>query len=352
MKKLKILLIQLLFIFLLIGCDETSNDNTSEDINNVSLSKQQSKLAQNIDKSISETEATYKKISDFRDALFDDGIYQGKTIICSVDRIMKLKNSRNKFSDIFKAFINKQSFIAYKPDYSLVYVIDDNMFEKYIFKGGVISDKMCYIHFIAYFDLSGTVQSEKTLTMSSQNTRDSMCLISKSEYIHIPNSSEYTNSNLEFVSNINIIVKNNYEKKPTTSWKAHLKENLCEDYYSKPIPNSPEAIKIEITNFSKMIAISLKRLIMHKNRLPTLESQTSTILSFESTLKKMKKDLAFDMIDPLNTEAKLKKYDTFFNKSLRSLQEFKKELSVDIEVSPTEIFEIKKILSRDYNEAK
>ncbi|MDQ7085501.1 MAG: hypothetical protein Q9M36_11490 [Sulfurovum sp.] len=55
----------------------------------------------------------------------------------------------------------------------------------------------------------------------------------------------------------------------------------------------------------------------------------------------MKKDLAFDMIDPLNTEAKLKKYDAFFNKSLRSLQEFKKELSVDIEVSPSEISEIK-----------
>ncbi|MDQ7085778.1 MAG: hypothetical protein Q9M36_13095, partial [Sulfurovum sp.] len=161
----------------------------------------------------------------------------------------------------------------------------------------------------------------------------------------IQKSTQYINNSL----NIKIhksIGKSSYGRGQSGS----LDYNICEAYYYKPIPNSKKAKEIEITNFAKIIAVSLRRLNMHEKRLPILESQTSTILSFESTLKKMKKDLAFDMIDPLNTEAKLKKYDAFFNKSLRSLQEFKKELSVDIEVSPSEISEIKTILSKDYNE--
>ena len=118
---------------------------------------------------------------------------------------------------------------------------------------------------------------------------------------------------------------------------------ICEDYYLKPIPNSNQAKKIEINNFARIIVTSLRRNKMHEERLPILETQLSTILSFESTLKKMKKDLAFDMLDPLNTEAKIKEYDEFFNKSLQSLNEFKKDLSLDIEVSPTEVSEIIKI---------
>lgn len=57
----------------------------------------------------------------------------------------------------------------------------------------------------------------------------------------------------------------------------------------------------------------------------------------------MNQHLAFDMLDPLNTEAKIKEYDKFFNKSLQSLIEFKKDLSLDVEVSPTEVSEIIKI---------
>ena len=41
--------------------------------------------------SISDAENTYQKISNFRDALFNDSIYQSKAIICSAFRIMELK---------------------------------------------------------------------------------------------------------------------------------------------------------------------------------------------------------------------------------------------------------------------
>ena len=83
---------------------------------------------------------------------------------------------------------------------------------------------------------------------------------------------------------------------------------------------------------------------MHQSRLPILESQISTVLSFESTLKKMKKDLAFDMLDPLNTEAKIAEYDKFFNNALKNLSDWKKKLASDTEIKISEISKITDML--------
>ncbi|MDQ7085500.1 MAG: hypothetical protein Q9M36_11485 [Sulfurovum sp.] len=240
MQKFKISLIYLFVIFLLFGCDEASNDNKAEVIypinknkNILSSSKIKPKLLENINKSIAETETTYKKISDFRDALFRDSMYQGGSIICSANRILKLKSNTGakEYVEKFKHIINKQSFLQFSSN--------DTSYDKY-----------------HYLDCR----------------------------LQIQKSTQYINNSL----NIKIyksIGKSSYGRGQSGS----LDYNICEAYYYKPIPNSKKAKEIEITNFAKIIAVSLRRLNMHEKRLPILESQTSTILSFESNFKKDEK---------------------------------------------------------------
>jgi len=279
MKKYQLLLISFCCI-LLIGCNEKESNNSKSHSTPIKVIRTTSNLSSNIDKALQEAELTYKKIANFRDALFKDGLYQGQSILCSIHRLVNLKSENREVIKYFdkeaKKIFNKSTFISYND-----YLVP----QKFLKPRKLQKPQNKYIHILT-----------------------------------IPSSKQYTNLKLDtyFLDNANKLVPRSGNGN---------KEQICEDYYLKPIPNSNQAKKIEITNFARIIVTSLRRTKMHEERLPILETQLSTILSFESTLKKMKKDLAFDMLDPLNTEAKIKEYDNFFNKSLQSLSEFKKDLS-------------------------
>lgn len=94
--------------------------------------------------------------------------------------------------------------------------------------------------------------------------------------ITIPSSSQYTASKLD------TLIINKFSNELISDY-SHGNKQICENYYLKPIPNSNQAKKIEINNFARIIVTSLRRNKMHEERLPILETQLSTILSFEST---------------------------------------------------------------------
>lgn len=293
MKRFKLLSISL--ILLITACEKSSNESNIINIFDKPISEQ-------VNNSINEAELTYKKISDFRDAIFQDAISQAYSILCSAERIKDLKDNNltdNQFIKKIKNIFMKQSFIQYKY---------------------LKTEKKYY----EYLPVQKRIQKYFFFRMSIKNAR------------------QYTNPTFDVrIHELNLCIL--YQKKYPKDYIGKICDN-CGDYYNRPIPNSNEAKKIEIINFARMIAIAIRRLKMHEERLPILEIQLSTILSFESTLKKMRQDFAFDMLDPINTEAKIKKYDTFFDNSLKSLNEFKKGLTTDIEVEIREVSEIERIL--------
>ena len=119
MKRYQLLLISFCCI-LLIGCNKEEESNTvplsstpKKEIHTVSNSS--TKLSSSIDKAIKEAELTYKKIADFRDALFRDGLYQGQSILCSIHRLVKLKSKneeRKCFDKEARKIFSKNTFIS------------------------------------------------------------------------------------------------------------------------------------------------------------------------------------------------------------------------------------------------
>ncbi len=279
-------------------------------------------LDRRVDSSIAEAAATYQKLTELRTKLFEDTIEQARAIVCSAYRILRLKSE-------------------YDP---VQYRFDLNTGREF---GGILATLLADQEMIGVSTLCYNEKKEYDCSYSCYEYQRhyGYCNYSLSSV----RSSAYGGMALQAAlggmgtcsDRVHIADESNYKQQRTPNCDSVLW--TCENHYMKPIPNSDRARAIEISTFSKIIATSIRRLKMYQDRLPVLEEQISTVSSFEATLIKLQKDLKYDMADTLSAEKNIKESDEFYNHALDSLDEFKRQLSVDIEIQQSEIEKISEV---------
>ncbi|HZF08621.1 MAG TPA: hypothetical protein VFE33_07525 [Thermoanaerobaculia bacterium] len=65
----------------------------------------------------------------------------------------------------------------------------------------------------------------------------------------------------------------------------------CDESYSKPVPVSPEARRIEARAFAEEIAISVRRLNFYAEKLPQIEINASTVTALGVKLRKLSEEV-------------------------------------------------------------
>jgi len=275
-------------------------------------------------------------LSGFLDSIFEDSMHQSREIVCSSFRIMKLKE-RDYTNQIFiqkvSSIFNEQELVT------ITQSVTKNGVQNSPRSIGVNSSDDFILNYIRIEQAKQYKDPYLTFVIGKSRYQKTKNLFKTQDAPYNLN-----NEHSEYYYNYHSLPKQCLETGVLHHIPQQSADDFCKDYYLRPIPNSSEAKSTEITNFSKLIAVSLRRLKMYQSRLPILETQISSVLSFESTLKKMKSDYAFDMLDPLNTEAKIKEYDNFFNQSLKTLNDWKKGLATDVKIDTTEISKISEIL--------
>lgn len=118
---------------------------------------------------------------------------------------------------------------------------------------------------------------------------------------------------------------------------THPSFRECAPHYKSPIPNGGEAREIEIRTFAEEIIRARRRLEFYEAKLPVIEANKSRALSFEATLRKMQEDLGFDLLDPTTAVTSMRDYEEFLNRAVDTLDEARREVSVDPLVQDAEI---------------
>ncbi|MCP3959059.1 MAG: hypothetical protein GY719_14505 [bacterium] len=135
-------------------------------------------------------------------------------------------------------------------------------------------------------------------------------------------------------------------KQKYLDWTYEVSFAQCDEHYKAPIPNSSEARKIERRSFAEEIVRAKRRLAFYAAKLPVIEASASRALAFEATLRKMRKDLDFDLLDPMTAAGKMREYEEFLNGAVDTLNNARREVADDSLVKDHEIDEVLRIATQ------
>ncbi len=238
-------------------------------------------LSMRLDQAVAEADKTHKKHLGFIDEIFKDEIRQGRSIACSGFRILSL-------DDQLKTSLGSQTRRTGEGAWTKYETYTPN-------------------------PIGNLAQNQKFIAIKPMGS---------GVHIQVPLSKPYAG-------------------KHTTG----VGYSDCQEHYREPVPNNPAARDIEKRSFAEEIVRALRRLDLYEAKLPVIETEASRTLALEATLRKMREDLEFDLLDPTIAVNRIREYENFLNTAVNTLADARKEVAVETRVKEPEIDDVLRIIS-------
>jgi len=394
------------FVFFLVACDSEKKDEKklpsqstgsihNENDSGKEVATKEIQVKAKIAGSIQNARETDSELSKLRERVFNDGLVQGTSILCSTYRMIQLNGenvTNDKLADKVSTILKKQNFITFngyktkeekKIKLEKIEKLKEYMKSKFASREDTPYLRKLLNDFLGAID---AILNEKEMMDADKLYEELRGLgigdtnkylgniLSKYEYhgehhygIEIPSSLPYGHiKSISFFANNEGIHREYINPNPSDEERkksnqriqeelsAHLQgitpagkpKDYCAEHYLRPIPVNEEARKIEMMTFGAEIVSAIDRLDNYSAKLNIIELKAAEIHSMESTMLTLEHNYSFDLTDSSYANDQISDYDKLLNNAIQSIEETKRELKAGSTISDESVKKIIGILTQ------